>query len=385
MTATGSEGITSARAAVTSPPAESRGAGGHPLVLDDRTRDLIEGRRTGRTRRRGWVVRRSLVVADAAAILAAFAAAEFIFLNHHVAGRFGLAAEIGVFVVSLPVWLLLAKMYGLYSRDEERADISTADEVFSVFNMLAVGTLGFYAVAYLFPGLTAIPLGKILTFLALAIPLVVLARAAARGICRHTDAYTQNTLILGAGHIGQLVARKLLQHPEYGVNVVGFVDERPRERDEHLGDLTILGRPADLPRIVRDYDVERVIVSFSDEPPAVTLGLVRDLNALDIQVDIVPRLFEVIGPETTIHAAEGLPLMGLPPARLGRSALALKRTLDIVGSPVRPRSPVSLLRPDGDRDQARYARADLLPPDAGRPRQSRVPDPQVQDDGRRRR
>ena len=75
--------------------------------------------------------------------------------------------------------------------------------------MLAVGTLGFYAVTYLFPGLTAIPLAKILTFLALAIPLVVLARAAARAICRHTDAYTQNTLILGAGHIGQRVARKL--------------------------------------------------------------------------------------------------------------------------------------------------------------------------------
>ena len=110
----------------------------------------------------------------------------------------------------LPAWLLLAKVYGLYSRDEERADHSTADEVFAVFNMLAVGTLGFYAIAYLFPGLAAIPLGKILTFLAFAIPLVVLGRASARAICRQTDAYTQNTLILGAGVIGQRVARKLL-------------------------------------------------------------------------------------------------------------------------------------------------------------------------------
>ena len=137
-------------------------------------------------------------------------------------------------MLSLPVWLALAKIYGLYSRDEERADHSTADEVFSVFNMLAVGTLGFYAFTYLFPGLTAIPLAKILTFLALAIPLVVLARVAARAICRHTDAYTQNTLILGAGLVGQRVAEKLLQHPEYGVNVVGFVDDEPRERDGNL-------------------------------------------------------------------------------------------------------------------------------------------------------
>ena len=227
-----------------------------------------------------------------------------------------------MFVVSLPAWLLLAKVYGLYSRDEERADHSTADEVFAVFNMLAVGTLGFYAIAYLFPGLAAIPLGKILTFLAFAIPLVVLGRAAARAICRQTDAYTQNTLILGAGVIGQRVARKLLSHPEYGVNVVGFVDEHPRDRDEQLGDLTVLGHTSELPQIVRDYDVERVIVAFWQDPDPFTLGLVRDLNELDVQVDIVPRLFEVIGPETTIHAAEGLPLMGLAPARLGRGALA---------------------------------------------------------------
>ena len=83
----------------------------------------------------------------------------------------------GLFVLSLPGWLLLAKIYGLYGRDEERADHSTADEVFSVFNMLAVGTLGFYAFTFLFPGLTAIPLAKILTFLALLLRsrLVVLA------------------------------------------------------------------------------------------------------------------------------------------------------------------------------------------------------------------
>ena len=31
---------------------------------------------------------------------------------------------------------------------------------------------------------------------------------------------------------------------------------------------------------------------------------------------MVPRLFEVLGPEATIHGAEGIPLLGLPPARL---------------------------------------------------------------------
>jgi exopolysaccharide biosynthesis polyprenyl glycosylphosphotransferase len=316
----------------TSPALDPPGVSGPAIALDDRTFTANEGHRYGGTRRRGRVIRRSLVVADLLSISAAFGVTEIIFQGSSVVGRYGVLAEVGLFAASLPGWLVLAKVYGLYDRDEERADHSTADEVFSVFNMLAIGTFGFYAFAYLFPGLTAIPLGKVLTFLAIAIPLVVLSRGVARGICRHTAAYAQNTLIIGAGFVGQRVALKLQHHPEYGVNVVGFVDEHPRERDEELGELTVLGRVAELPGIIREFDVERVIISFSQHPHEKTLELIRDLNDIDVQVDIVPRLFEVIGPHSTIHAAEGLPLIGLAPARLDRSALALKRGMDIVGA-----------------------------------------------------
>jgi hypothetical protein len=91
---------------------------------------------------------------------------------------------------------------------------STADEVFSVLNMLVVGTFRVLRLAYLVPGLTAIPLNTV--FLAFAIPLVVLTRSVARTVCRRTDAYTQNTLIVGAGIVGQRVALKLLHHRSTG-------------------------------------------------------------------------------------------------------------------------------------------------------------------------
>jgi len=66
----------------------------------------------------------------------------------------------------------------------------------------------------------------------------------ARAVCRRRAAYLQNTIILGAGHVGQLVARKLLRHPEYGVNLVGFVDSEPREQGQGLEHLALLGDPS---------------------------------------------------------------------------------------------------------------------------------------------
>jgi len=299
-------------------------------LVDDDTRRLILKRR-GSIRRRGWLVRRALALADATGILLAFALTEVLF-PPDVAPQYdhiGTNAEIVLFALTLPFWIVLGRVYDLYSSDEERTDHSTVDDFTGVFNMLTVGAWLFFALAYFFDFANP-SFPKLALFWVLAIALVPISRAVARGLCKRSDAYVLNTLIVGAGHVGQRVAEKLLQHPEYKVNLVGFVDERPRERSDGLAHLSVVGGPAELPRIVTDLDVDRVIVAFSEEPHGETLDAIRDLNERGVQVDIVPRLFEALGPHATLHAAEGLTLIGLSPARWSRSALFLKRTMDIV-------------------------------------------------------
>ena len=122
-------------------------------------------------------------------------------------------------------------------------------------------------------------------------------------------------MIIGAGDIGQLAARKLLQHPEYGINLVGFVDEHPRPRRLELDHLALLGPPDRLADHRPLLDVERVIIAFSEAGHEELLATIRELRKLDVQIDIVPRLFEIVGPKAGIHTFEGLALVGLPPSR----------------------------------------------------------------------
>ena len=96
----------------------------------------------------------------------------------------------------------------------------------------------------------------------------------------------------------------------------------------------MIGNLGQIPELVRQFEIERVIVAFSATHDAEMLEMIRELNGLDVQVDIVPRLFEVVGPQTTIHGAEGLPLLGLPSAGLPWSSLLLKRTMDVTLSTV---------------------------------------------------
>ena len=59
-----------------------------------------------------------------------------------------------------------------------------------------------------------------------------------------------------------------------------------------------------------------MIIAFSEADHEELLATIRELRKLDVQIDVVPRLFEIVGPKAGIHTFEGLALVGLPPAKI---------------------------------------------------------------------
>jgi exopolysaccharide biosynthesis polyprenyl glycosylphosphotransferase len=272
-----------------------------------------------------------LLAADVLGLSAAFLFTTTVVADAVPLDRVSMGAEFLLFFLTLPVWVLLMKLHGLYDRDEERADNSTADDLVGVFHVVTVGVWVFIVGAWV-TGLADPSVPKMAIFWALAIVTVTVSRALSRIVCRRRATYVQNTVIVGAGAVGRLVAAKFTKHPEYGINVLGFVDADP-PGVEHAG-LTILGAPEHLPQIVKRLRVERIVFAFTADPPGSTLDLIRALQDYDVQIDLVPRLFEVLGTNISLHTVEGIPLHGLPSFRLSRSALLLKRSFDLALSSV---------------------------------------------------
>ncbi|MDH4104362.1 MAG: sugar transferase [Thermoleophilia bacterium] len=262
-------------------------------------------------------------IAVACGILSAVDASVW---NHSTAE----AASVGLVfaAVVLPLWFVLAGASGLYRRDEQRADLTVTDDVIPV---VVAATLAAWSILV---GATLTSSGMpddLLVGLWAALAVCVLAgRVVARSITRVRPAYVQNTLIVGAGNVGQLLGRKLAQHPELGLRLVGFVDDDPRAMRRDLEDVPVLGTPDAIREIVAVNDVQRVIVAFSNESHDRQLELVHELSDLEVHVDLVPRLFEAIGPSFELHYIEGLPLVALTPRRSTRLARAAKRSMDVV-------------------------------------------------------
>lgn len=279
---------------------------------------------SSRSHNRRHVVRRALVTADGFALFATYLLAAVIRGSQSV-DQFG---TVFAFVALILVWFAGAAIRGLYDHDTHRPDHPTLDELGSIVQIITCGI--WIAALSLWLANGAVDIPTLLLLWLGALGLVTLGRVFARVAVHRHRSFTQNTVIVGAGDVGQLVARKLLQHPEFGFRFVGFVDGEPREMRGDLDGMPIFGGPSEIARIVQQEGVGRVIVAFSNDRHDLLLDLIRSLRGLDVEIDLVPRLFEEVGPIAGIHLVEGFPLVGLSTARPSRLGRYAKRAIDLV-------------------------------------------------------
>ena len=117
------------------------------------------------------------------------------------------------------------------------------------------------------------------------------------------------TLIVGAGRIGHLIARRLSAKPT-GLKPVCFLDDDPIEDGAGL---PILNRESDVGRLVREYGIEHAILSFSSCSHEGDLALSRRLRHLGVSISVVPRLFEDIPDRVVLDRVVGLPMVSTYP------------------------------------------------------------------------
>jgi exopolysaccharide biosynthesis polyprenyl glycosylphosphotransferase len=144
--------------------------------------------------------------------------------------------------------------------------------------------------------------------LAVSLGRVVLANA--QRWARSRRLIGQPVLIVGAGFVGSQVARRLDNHPEYGLVPVGFVDDDPRSTAEVGGrDVPVLGTLGELDRVVGRTRVDRLIVAFSSVADARVSRLIQHCQELGMEVSVVPRMFDTMNQRAGYETVGGLPLL----------------------------------------------------------------------------
>jgi exopolysaccharide biosynthesis polyprenyl glycosylphosphotransferase len=138
------------------------------------------------------------------------------------------------------------------------------------------------------------------------------------------------TLVIGAGRVGRLVARRLRDRPELGLRPVGHIDDEPLPGAAH--DLPLVGGMHDVERAIEAYGVEHVILTFARESDERLLELMRRCKQLNVDVAIVPRMYEEMTHELTVEHVGGIPFIRAEQPDVRGWQFEIKHAVDRVAS-----------------------------------------------------
>jgi exopolysaccharide biosynthesis polyprenyl glycosylphosphotransferase len=276
--------------------------------------DIVTGARTGSSRetleagRLSYppepLLRRMLAVADVLAIAVAAV----------LVGLWGSGAEAAfLLVLFAPVWIVTAKLAGLYDRDHRTLRHLTVDEL----PWLMVWALSSTAVLTLllvpFPALDLSSDDRLLVW-GTALGLGFIFRAAMRAVWRRVTP-PQRMLIVGDGPLADAVVRKLELFPDIHAEVTGRVEN-----------CSLLHEGVD--ELVQSVD--RVVIACRELSEDVLEKLLPACRMHGVNLTVVPPTRGMFGTATNLTHIADLPLLDYNTWDISRMTLALKRCLDVL-------------------------------------------------------
>jgi exopolysaccharide biosynthesis polyprenyl glycosylphosphotransferase len=277
--------------------------------------------------RRDTLFRRSLLAADAIAILAALVL-TVVLSSRRVPLHLTWESLAGV-----PLLLLAAKLLGLYDRDETLLRKTTLDEAPKLFELATLCTLVAWLAGRLVVAGSLDRREAFFLWIALG-GLLVLSRAAARVVALRITP-VERCLFIGDERSARIVGAKLTGHGGTNAQVIAHLD-----MDQVAAwstDAFSAPRLAEIRDLARTLDVHRAIIApgwGADADAGETLNLVRTLKAVGVRVSVLPRMLEVVGSAVEFDDLHGVTLMGVRRFDLSRSSGWIKRFFDVLGASI---------------------------------------------------
>lgn len=149
---------------------------------------------------------------------------------------------------------------------------------------------------------------------------------------RHHQMAMERVLLAGSGEFVRHVAKVLRQYPEHGRHVVGVVVPPDVSHSGTIARLPVVGNTDHLLELVRQHQVDEVIIAQPGFPAEDLRGLLAQCEKDLVEFKIVPDLTEMLFTDVQIEEINGIPFLGLHETPLAGWNLLAKRCFDIVSS-----------------------------------------------------
>jgi len=288
-----------------------------------------------------------LVAADMALILTAFVIAYFVryqlqwfravdpvfLVNLWAYGPFAVAL-----LIIVPISFRLSGIYP-YRRGR-----SLMEETYAIATATTAGVMILIIASLFFSPL----LYSRLIFFYTAVLITVLlgtARFALQWVLaylRHYEVGVKRVLLIGAGDVGRMVLRTVAARPDYGYQLIGFLDDNPAKGYTDIGPFRALGPVENLSQVLESQAVDSVIICLPWQSHRMIQRILRTCEQSAVRAQVVPDLFQLTKNQVYVEELNGIPLISTRDVLIQgwnywvkRGAdLAIGGVLTVVGLPI---------------------------------------------------
>lgn len=137
-------------------------------------------------------------------------------------------------------------------------------------------------------------------------------------------------LVVGAGKLGQRVARLIGMHSEFGINIHGYLTRHPHKLGETYEGIKVTGLYSEIEKYAPALDI--VFVCLPPEEEQGAEKMLQFLATTMIEVKVIPSIYEFITLRAEAEMFEGLPVITLQGSPLHGWNVISKSFTDFVGA-----------------------------------------------------
>jgi exopolysaccharide biosynthesis polyprenyl glycosylphosphotransferase len=283
---------------------------------------------------------RLMKLTDALMIAVSYVVANFVtlFVRHladfeplsHTEGDipYLLKAHFWLVVITIPAWIRLMSAAGVYANFRTKLFIEICWQVLrtGVASLFVLGSVVFILKMELTSRM------YIAVFVVVALIGLFLSKAAWRWFLDYISRQgynLTNLLIVGTGKRAQEFIRLVHAHANWGLKIIGLVDDDPKYLGKTIFGYPVIGRIRDIPRILRDHVVDRVIFVV----PRLWLNRIEDAllhcEREGVSIGVTVDLFKLKLGKLEVSTFANIPLLISQTSAAKEWQLFLKRISDV--------------------------------------------------------
>jgi FlaA1/EpsC-like NDP-sugar epimerase len=110
----------------------------------------------------------------------------------------------------------------------------------------------------------------------------------------------KEVIVVGAGDAGRLIVQEMQRSRMLSATPIGFIDDDRGKRNSRIQGVRVLGTTEELPRIMREYAPDEVLIAIPSASGEVRKRVVEAAQATNVPVKTLPGLYELIAGDVNL-------------------------------------------------------------------------------------